>query len=126
MDISIFLAKVLGLYLIIMAIAVFVNIRKLSSTINDDSLPFLFLSGAISLIVGLLIIVSHNIWEADWKVLITLIGWLAVIKAITRLVFPKHALKMIKRFLKNTRSCQISAVVMLILGAYLSYVGFMS
>jgi hypothetical protein len=125
MDTSIFIARILGLYLIVLAIALLVNIRKLNAVMNDANLPYIFLSGAIATLTGTLIIVSHNIWEADWKVLITLIGWLAFIKGALRMIFPKRALKMITTFLKHKTRCYVTGVIVLILGVYLSYVGFM-
>ena len=127
MDISIFLAKVLGLYLFIMAIVMFVNVQRLRAISNAVAgTPFIFASGAFALIVGLLLVVSHNIWEADWKVIITIIGWLVLIKGIVRLLFPEYASRMMVNFVQNTTAYYITDVIILILGIYLSYVGFMS
>ena len=39
----------------------------------------IFLSGVITLPAGLAIVLTHNVWVADWRVLITLLGWLAII-----------------------------------------------
>ena len=41
------------------------------------------------LICGLLIIVGHNIWVADWHVIVTIVGWLTVLKGVIVLMFPQ-------------------------------------
>ena len=40
------------------------------------------------LVLGLTVIATHNIWVADWPVVVTLIGWIMTVKAILFLVVP--------------------------------------
>ncbi len=49
------------------------------------SLPFSALTG---LIIGLTVVTVHNIWTADPSVLVTLIGWIAVLKSTLFLLAP--------------------------------------
>ena len=42
----------------------------------------------MAIIIGVLIIENHNYWEKSWIVIITLIGWMAVIKGIILIAFP--------------------------------------
>lgn len=128
MDISIFLAKVLGIYLLVASIAFFVHTKKYKTIITDikNSPALLCMSGALALITGLLIVVSHNIWTMDWRVVITILGWLSLIKGFLRLVFPQVSHQVLTRYLKNSSAYYFSASIMLILGVYLSYFGFMS
>lgn len=127
MDISIFLAKILGLYLFIMAIFMLVHAQRVNAIVNNISNPpFLFMSGAIILIIGILLIVTHNIWVANCRVLITIIGWLTFIRGIVRLMFPEFAIKIITNFVQNTTVYYITSIIIFFLGIYLSYAGFMS
>lgn len=127
MDISIFLAKVLGLYLLIIALAMLVNAKNIRALLAEsNNTSFVFLTGTIALIIGVLLVVTHNIWEADWKVLITILGWLTLIKGIVRLFFPEYVLRMTARFVQNSRAYFVIDVILLIVGIYLSYVGFAS
>ena len=34
---------------------------------------------------------THNVWTADWRVVITILGWLAVITGAIRIVCPQQA-----------------------------------
>jgi hypothetical protein len=127
MDTSIFLAKALGLYFIIFSIILLINSRKIQNYIIEMSVgPFMLFSGMIALIIGILMVVSHNVWESDWRVAITLIGWIILIKGIVRLLFPEYSFRMVKDFVENTVAFYITDVLILILGLWLAYMGFMS
>ena len=39
----------------------------------------IYLSGVIALVAGLAIVAAHNEWKWHWSLIITLIGWCAVI-----------------------------------------------
>jgi hypothetical protein len=41
-----------------------------------------YLSGLLSLLAGLAIVNLHNTWRADWRVIITVLGWLMTIGGI--------------------------------------------
>ena len=43
------------------------------------SYALIFLAGLITLTAGLAIVLVHNVWTRDWRVIITVFGWLAVI-----------------------------------------------
>ena len=45
----------------------------------------LYLSGLLSLLAGIAIVNLHNMWRADWRVIITVMGWLMTIGGIIRL-----------------------------------------
>jgi positive regulator of sigma E activity len=52
----------------------------------------LYLSGLLSLLAGLAIVNLHNMWRADWRVIITVLGWLMTIGGIIRIVVPQIAI----------------------------------
>ncbi|MCZ6860678.1 MAG: hypothetical protein O7I42_10445, partial [Alphaproteobacteria bacterium] len=84
MELSIFLSKVLGLYLLLVCTAVLLNRRHFPRLIKEfsESLAVVVLSGFIALVLGLLIVVSHNVWSADWRVIITILGWFTLAKGV--------------------------------------------
>jgi hypothetical protein len=124
MDVSIFLAKVIGLYLIISSIAIFVNANKFHTMLNEviTSPANVFMAGIVTLIIGILLVVSHNVWLAHWPVVITIIAWLIFISGIIRLIFPGFVFDLFKKM--NDRACYIIAAIALLVGLYLSYFGF--
>lgn len=56
-----------------------------------ENSTFLILGGFIAIILGILILENHNIWVKNWTVIITIIGWVALIKGVILIVFPKSA-----------------------------------
>lgn len=126
MDISKFLAKVLGLYLIIVSVIMLVNINQftvnVTALLNDS--PLMFVTGFFTLILGVVMVVSHTIWQWNWRVLITIISWLTVLKGIALLLYPQYLDKTSILVFHSVNSSYISASIDLIIGLMLSYFGF--
>lgn len=124
---SVFIAKVLGLYLLIMGIAMLLKANSMKVVIHDviTSPPLVFVSGAITLIIGILLLVSYNVWQLNWLLAITLIGWIAIIRSILSLFFPIIAVHMMKKFIHNDVLYYATSIITIILGVILSYIGFM-
>lgn len=49
----------------------------------------LFATGIITLILEIILVVAHNVWTLAWRIVITLLAWLTLIKGIMRLYFPE-------------------------------------
>jgi hypothetical protein len=45
-------------------------------------------TGYITFLLGLVTIVLHNIWVLDWRISITLLGWITLFKGIEKIGFP--------------------------------------
>ncbi|MBN3455798.1 hypothetical protein [Mycolicibacterium sp.] len=45
--------------------------------------------GYLSLFLGLISVLLHNVWTMDWHVLITIFGWLALLKGIIVIAWPE-------------------------------------
>jgi hypothetical protein len=84
---------------------------------------FIFLAGELALILGLVIAIIHPIWELNWRGLITLLGYLLILKGVIRLGWPHHSQKMIA---KRTHGAMywIALLIMVIIGIILTYFGF--
>lgn len=51
------------------------------------------LVGMLTIPAGLLMVIGHNIWVFDWPVLVTVAGWLMLIKGTTYVLAPQTFLK---------------------------------
>jgi 1,4-dihydroxy-2-naphthoate octaprenyltransferase len=47
--------------------------------------PVVYLSGVLLFVAGLAIVRAHNVWQRNWTVLVTLIGWAALVLGLTRM-----------------------------------------
>jgi uncharacterized membrane protein len=68
----------------------------LSSKYYKEELPklvinpaYLMLGGFIAIVFGFLILEFHNTRNSDWTVVITIFGWLSLLKGIILIVFPQ-------------------------------------
>lgn len=127
MGISIFLAKALGLYFLIVGLAMIFNARKFKPLVIDliKDPALMFLSGFLALIVGILLVVSHNIWVADWRVIITILAWLSLVKGVTRIMAPKFAIKKAKKCIENSASYYMTGLLLLGISFFLIYHGYL-
>ncbi len=123
METSILVAKILGIAYISIGLGVLFSpghYKKLFSDF-DKNPTFVYLGGIMALLAGFLIVNFHNIWIKDWVVVITVVGWLALVKGVLLLIAPKVILGMSKPLLKNLKLIGLFALV---LGLLVSYLGF--
>lgn len=125
MELSIFLAKAWGLYVVLACLALLINkssLRSLVNTMNNDSA--VILTGALSLILGVLSVLVHNIWSGPaFVIVVTVFGWLALLKGFVRMAWPSHTRKMFDDMMQGS-TANILLVIALVVGAYLLYAGF--
>ena len=125
MELSLYLAKVLGIFYLFGGLGMLMNhktymkIEKL--WLKDKSMALLF--GMILMPAGLFLVVGHNIWEFSYLGLITLIGWIVFIKGALIVVFP-DLLEVLRKKTFGDAWLYIGAVIWFIMGLYLTYMGF--
>lgn len=126
MCISAFWAQVLGLYAVLTSLAFLFHQNRYRKIVSDflDNPALVVLSGCFSLLVGLWIVVSHNMWWGNWRILITLIGWFAVLKGVVRLFFPEGFAKIAKHFVEGV-SYVVTFWIWLLIGLYLLWMVWM-
>src|SRR6202158_4827568 len=90
MSTSLFLARLIGPVMLVIGLAVFATPRGCRGMSEEclASRSLMFLGGLIIMPVGLAIVLTHNVWTADWRVLITVFGWLCAIGGAVRLFCP--------------------------------------
>lgn len=127
MDTSIFLAKLIGPMMLVMGLFVVFHPERIRRVGREflDSEALIFMSGVITLPVGLAIVIAHNVWEANWRALITLIGWIAVVAGIARLAMPDVMRTLGEAMLEKTFMTAVPGALMVVIGGYLSYHGYL-
>lgn len=125
MDVSILLARLLGTLFLAAGLGLLVNpthYRKMLTSFLADPGLYYF-SGALALVAGVAILLFHNLWVADWRVAITVIGWLSLLKGLVRLLAPQAGMQVAGLF--EARGALIGGgIVITALGAWLCAMGF--
>ncbi len=118
MDNSFFLAKFWGYYLLIFFVILSFNPKRIRQIFNDlDDQKFLIISSFLAIIIGLINILLHNIWESNWKLIITLIGWFSLLIGLFLFIFPKQTISWLKFI--NIKFVQIIYTLLFLIGLYL-------
>lgn len=118
-------AQVMAIVYISVAISAItgaIDYNKLFKEITNSP-AITYLSGLAAVIIGYVIIYHHNVWVKDWTVLITLVGWIALVKGVMFIAFPqllKHFEFMVKK-----KSALVPALC-IVLGVVFAYFGFMA
>jgi len=122
-NISFFLAKFWGWYLIIFFTILSFNPKRILHLLKDlQDQKFVILISFIAIIIGLLNILSHNVWEPDWRLIITLIGWVSLIIGLSLFIFPARTSKILENF--NVKFVQLMYMLLLIIGVFLLNKGY--
>ena len=118
MENSLVLAKFWGWYLIIFFFVLSVNPKRIKQTFDDlHDEKFLILSAFIAIIIGLINIILHNIWEPNYKLIITLIGWVSLIIGLALFIFPKPTVMWLK--VSNIKFVQVIYTLLFLVGLFL-------
>ena len=87
MGISVIVAKIIGIVYVSFGLGLMVNKSFYKEAISKlFNTGYLIIGGFLAIIIGVLIIENHNIWEVNWTVIITLIGWIALLDTILKSV----------------------------------------
>lgn len=128
METSLFLAQLIGPVLIVIGVGLLLKQTEFREMATDflSSRALIFVSGLLTLVVGLAIVLTHNVWEFNWPVIITILGWLSVFGGVFRILFPDSVQSMGTSMLDKPAMMTVSGVIQIVLGLWLSYVGYMS
>lgn len=125
MDLSLFLGKIVGLYLVLVGVALLWNREFFLAAAMEavKSKAIMLIGGSVAFVIGALMVFSHNVWSTDWAVLVTIFGWVALLKGVVLFLFPSHMIKHVKTMSEGW-CLHVSGVVMFLAGLYLLYSTF--
>ncbi len=117
-NISLFLAEFWGWYLIIFFLILSLNPKRILQIIQDlKDQKFVIITSFIAIILGLLNILAHNIWEDNWRLIITLIGWFSLFIGLSLFIFPNQTVSWLKYI--NVKFVQVLYLLLFFVGIFL-------
>lgn len=125
MELSILIARIIAVIYLSASLGGFFSrdyYRRLSEDVYKNA-GLTYMIGFLTVIVGFLVVHYHNLWGKDWTVLITIMGWLALIKGVLIIVFPRFIQRLSQSF-STDRALQIYPYVTLLIGLLFGYFGF--
>jgi len=126
MSTSIFLARLMGPIFLAVGIGILVNgttYRKLAEEALRSPV-LIYLSGLLTMTAGMAVVLTHSVWVFNWRVVITILGWLAVFGGATRIICPQATEKLGRWVLQRPAGLLVGAIVWLALGALFIFFGY--
>ncbi len=123
-DIQIF--QIISLVYLAVGIGIFINpdfYKNLLESFIED-ITALYFGGIMALVIGYLIVAFHNTWTKDFSVIITVIGWMGLLKGIVILGLPKIMIALTKAIATKKNFLKIEAIAIIVIGLALAFLGF--
>ena len=123
-QLTVFLARSIGLFCVLLAVALLVRGGTLvEATVADG--PAMFVFGTISLAMGLAMVLGHNVWSGGaLPVVVTLLGWSILAKGFMLLVMTPAAYGRLVAQMHYGEHQYLYVLPALLLGLYLTWAGF--
>jgi hypothetical protein len=123
---AVFIARLTGPLLVVIGVGVLLNEANYAAMITEaaHSPTLIYLSGLLTLPLGLAILNVYPAWTADWRVIVTILGWLLAIGGVIRIVLPEFTATLATTLYSTSAGLTVFAVVVLVLGGYLSFEGY--
>lgn len=125
---SVAIARVLGPLFLLVGLGALINMgymREMMDEFTKGKQHFCMIGlGIVQFFFGMFLVTSHNIWVANWTVLITIIGWVSLIKGVLALLLPRVAMSMMVSLKGQSWWIPVAGVVAVVIGAVFTYFGF--
>ncbi len=122
MDATVFLSKLFGYLLILIALHVLFckkHFRTYMSSMLDNP-GVANLMSLITIVMGLLLLLSHNIWTAGGSsIVVTVLCWIVMLRGLYGFFCPEHMAKLVHKFLNSASGLYIAAIINIVIGVFL-------
>jgi len=126
LDPAVFIARLIGPVFVVVGVSILLN-EEIYTAIAIESVhspTLIYLSGLLSLPIGIAILNVQRAWTADWRVIVTVLGWLFTIGGVIRILLPHLTTALGGRMFAGSVALQVVAVIVLIVGGLLCFEGY--
>jgi hypothetical protein len=121
---TVFLARSIGLFMILLVAGLLVRDGNVIEATAADG-PVMLSYAIISLAMGVAMVVGHNVWSGGaLPVVVTLVGWLILAKGLLLLVLSSEMLAGTMQQIRYGEHDRLYLAPALVIGLYLTWAGF--
>jgi hypothetical protein len=123
---TLFLAKLIGAYALIMSAWMLVRrdvALQMIESVSREPVAIAFV-GMIRLAIGLAIVIGHDIWSDTAAALVSLVGWITLISGFLTLFLPPQTVRDIFSRMAYEKRYPVFALISFALGGALLIAGF--
>lgn len=123
MDNSIWLSSIFGPFLVILGLWMLLYTENMIQVMDAvrKSPAVLYLMGVINLLIGLFIVSEYNMWSWQWNTLVSLLGWIMIVRGVVAFFIPQLFAKWMS---PKEKKLSLFGIIPLVYGLLLCWVGF--
>jgi len=97
------LAQILGMVFSVLGLSMVLNKKWMTLVVDEmfKNQGLTWLAGLITLLMGATIVVINNIWTSGLPLIITILGWLTLLKGVFLMLFPNISFSYYKKMNKE-------------------------
>jgi len=121
MDITILVAKIMGIYLVISGLFLITKGKTIPHLLKDffDHPATVYLTGIILVFLSSMYLIQYNIWDGTWRSIVTVFVWLVMLKGLVYIFVPRFISESAIRKSKNLFG--VYGLIAIIIGLYLFF-----
>ncbi|HXW41473.1 MAG TPA: hypothetical protein VEK75_09740 [Xanthobacteraceae bacterium] len=126
MPAPVFIARLSGPVFLVIGAGVLLNLGHYAGMVQEAvrSPTMIYFAGVMALAAGLAVLNCYRAWSADWRVIVTVLGWLLVIGGVLRIVLPRLTVGLATAIYSGSAAMAVAGVIVLVVGGYLSFEGY--
>jgi len=123
---AVLIARLVGPLFVAIGLGILLNASFYAGAIVEavHSPTLVYLSGIASLLAGLAILNAYRAWTANWRIIVTVLGWVLVVAGVIRIVLPRVTAMLATTIYSGPTALAIAGIIVLVLGGYLSFEGY--
>jgi drug/metabolite transporter (DMT)-like permease len=120
------IARLIGPVFAVIGVAILVNTPYyVELTAEASHVPTLiYIYGLLVLAVGIAMLNFHRAWTRDWRVIVTILGWLFVIGGVIRILLPQAVERLAPTMFGSPAGLIAAGVIVFVVGGYLTFEGY--
>jgi hypothetical protein len=119
---TVIIAQALGIFFVVMGASMVIRKHATAAALEEavSNRGYLWMWGLLAVIMGAVIIPLNSVWTSGLPLIITVVGWLALIKGTFILIFPDATVSLYRKINKDVILVLVG-VVAFIFGLVLLY-----
>ena len=120
---AMWLASIFGPFLVILGLWMLLYCDQYTKVLNGikGSAGLFYMNSVFNLLIGFTVLSQYDLWGWNLLVLVTILGWVMVIRGIMGLFVPQLLMDIL---MHKNGFCKVCGIIPLVWGIFLSYVGF--
>jgi hypothetical protein len=126
MTTSKYIARLMGPVLLAMGLGMVIENETMRALAQEflTNRGLIYLSGILTLLAGLAIVNAHNLWVPDWRVIVTVLGWLGIVGGVLRILLTGQVQALGTGIASHAAAVIAGGLATLALGGVLAFNGY--